>query len=141
MLDATDSAQNAPAGASPEAKVWDVTLTGTGLEDNAVISLRLLCPGGGTVRIYRDGRWQSLDAQANGSYRIVEMHGTAETFCVEPAPSVSAALTAAIAAAMLAVLLMLVLVRKLAKKQRGVKAEDSKKDAEPAKEPAEKSRK
>lgn len=135
VLAVTDSARSAPAGASPEANVWDVTFTGTDLGDDAVLSLRLLCPGGGTVRAYRNGGWQTLDAQVNGSYLIVEMRGISETFCVEPAPSVPAAL---IAAAVLAVLLLLVLVRKLAKKRRSAKAANSsKKDAEQEKEPVE----
>ena len=139
VLDAADSAGRAPAGASPEAKVWDVTLTGTGLEDDAVLSLRLLCPGGGTVRVYRDGGWQELDAQVNGSYLIVEMRGTSETFCVEPAPAVPIALIAVIAAAALAVLLLLVLMRKLVKKRRNAKAAGpSEQDEEQVKEPVEK---
>ena len=140
VLDAADSARSAPAGVSPEAKVWDLTLTGTDLGDDAVLSLRLLCPGG-TVRVYRNGEWQILDAQVNGSYLIVEMHGTAETFCVEPAPSVPTALIAAVAAAFLAVFLLLILVRKLMKKRRNAKAAArvSEKDTEQVQEPAEKS--
>ena len=122
VLDAAPSARSAPAGASQEAKVWDVTLTGTGLEDGAVLSLRLLCPGGGSVRAWRDGVWQTLDARVNGSYLIVEMRGTAETFCVEPAPAVPVALIAAVAAGTTAVLLLAVLAGKQAKKRRGAKA-------------------
>lgn len=135
----TDSAQSAPAGASQKANVWDVTLTGAELGDDAVLSLRLLCPDGGTVRVYRNGGWQSLDAQVNGSYLIVETRGISETFCVEPAPSVPAALIAAAAVAVLAVLLLMVLAGKLAKKRRSAKAVDSsKKDVEQAEEPMEK---
>ena len=141
VLEATGSAQSAPVGASPKAKVLDVTLTSTDLGDDAVLSLRLLCPGGGSVRAYRNGEWQALDAQVNGSYLIVEMHGTAETFCVESASSVPAALIAAIAAAFLVVLLLLVLVRKLMTKRRSAKAAawTSVKDKEQTKEPVEKS--
>ena len=139
VLAVADSTQSAPAGTSLKANVWDVTLTGTDLGDDAVISLRLLCPGGGTVRAYRNGGWQTLDAQVNGSYLIVEMRGISETFCVEPAPVVPAALIAAAAAAVLAVLLLLVLVRKLAKKRRNAKAAgSSKKDEKRAEEPVEK---
>ena len=129
-LAVADSAQSAPAGASPKANVWDVTLIGTDLGDDAVLSLRLLCPSGGTVRAYRNGGWQTLDVQVNGSYLIVEMRGISEMFCVESASSVPATLIAAAAAAVLAVLLLLVLVRKLAKRRRSVKvADSSKKDA------------
>lgn len=138
VLAVTDSARSAPVGASPNARVWDVILTGTGAEDNSVFPLRLLCPGGGTVRVWRDGGWQVPDPQVNGSYMIVEMHGTAETFCIEPASSVPAALIAAIAAAILAVLLLLVLVTKLVKKRRIVRtaAPDSENTEVQEKEPA-----
>ena len=67
VLAVADSARSAPAGASAKANVWDVTLTGTDLGGGAVLSLRLLCPGGGTVRAYWNGGWQTLDVQVNGS--------------------------------------------------------------------------
>lgn len=121
VLDAVSSARGAPAGASPEAEVWDVTLTGADLEEGVVLSLRLLCPGGGVVRAWRDGGWQTLDTQVNGSYLIVEMRGTAETFCVEPAGSVPVALIAAAAAGAAAVILLAVLMGKQVKKRRGAK--------------------
>lgn len=122
VLSVTDGTRPAPAGAPADARVWEISLTGTDLGEDVILPLRLLCPGGGSVRVYRDGAWQDLESQVNGSYLIVEMHGTSETFCVEPDGAVPAILLAIILAAALAAVLLLVLIRKRSKKRRAAAA-------------------
>ena len=76
--------------APTEGVLWDVSLTGTDLEQGEDVTLRLLNTTGGRaeVRRYQDGQWVLLDAEANGSYLIVTMRGPCGTFNVAPAQGI-----------------------------------------------------
>lgn len=70
-----------------EGTLWDIVLTGTDLEPEDQVTLRLLNTTGGRaeVRRYQSGQWVRLDAETNGSYLIVTTTGTYGIFNVAPA--------------------------------------------------------
>ncbi len=109
--------------APTEGTLWDVALTGTNLEPEDQVTLRLLNTTGGRaeVRRYQSGQWVRLDAKVNGSYLIVTMTGTYGTFNIAPAQGNGPLLLALLAAAVLLVLLMVLRLRKR-KKQKATPA-------------------
>lgn len=116
--------------APTEGTLWDVDLTGTDLEQEGEVTLRLLNTTGGRaeVRRYQDGQWVPLDAETNGSYLIVTMQGPRGTFHIVPAQS-AAWLVPAGAAGAAAVLLLALLIRRR-KKAAKAAADKARKEQE-----------
>ena len=128
VLHVSESAQLPPQNSGDGTVVWDISLTGSGLDSGDTVPLRLLNPNGGKAAVwqYRNGQWQQVEAVENGRYLLLAMEGTQATFCIQPQPGGSwTILAAAVGAAVLAALL--VIVGK--KKKKPAKAQ---KEKEPA---------
>ena len=121
VLHVTESRQAPPPEANEEAVVWEITLTGTELEEQDPVPLRLLSPGGrAKVWQLRDGRWQQTETALNGQYLILSMIGPQGTFCIQPQADMPWILFAAVGAAL--VILLLVILGKKRKKLKAAKA-------------------
>ena len=111
-LHVTQSTQAPPQEAGADAVVWDVSLTGTQLEEGAPVPLRLLSPEGGRVWQYQNGQWQQAEAVANGQYLLLTMTGTQGTFCIRSSQGIPWLIPAAVGGAALAALLLIAGKRK-----------------------------
>ena len=132
VLRVTDSARQPPQEAGAEAVVWDVSLTGARLEEDAAVPLRLLSPEGGRVWQLRDGRWQRTEAEQSGQYLLLTMTGTRGTFCIRPGQGASWLLPAAAGGAVLLAAAALWAGKRL----RAKKAAGAQKKQEESEEPA-----
>lgn len=132
VLRVTDSTQPPPQEAGPDAVVWDVSLTGTQLEEDAAVPLRLLSPEGGRVWQLRDGQWQQAEAAQNGQYLLLTMTGTRGTFCIRPDQGASWLLPAAAGG----VVLLAAAALWAGKRLRTKKAAAAQKEQEESEEPA-----
>ena len=125
VLHVTESGQAPPEGASAEAAVWEVSLTGTELGAADPVPLRLLSPGGkAQVWQYRDGQWRQVESTLNGQYLMLTMEGTQGTFCIQPQGGVPWLVPAvAGGAAALAALLLGLAVSRRKKKAAAARAQ------------------
>lgn len=67
------------------ARVYSLTLSESGLPDDAEVPIRLLNADGGKAEAwqYIDGRWQSVSVSENGRYVKLKMQGTEAILCVQ----------------------------------------------------------
>lgn len=124
VLHVTQSTQSPPQESGEQARVWDVSLTGTDLGGGDTVPLRLLIPGGGSaasVWQYLDGQWQQVETGQNRRYLLLSMTGTEGTFCIQPASGNLMPVLLIAAAAVLLAALLLAWKRRL-KKRRTAKA-------------------
>lgn len=116
-----DSALAPPDGERGEDwDIWEITMTGTELTETDSVPLRLLNRSGGKARVwqYVGGRWEEVEARANGHYLLLTMSGTSGVFCIRPVPDVSPLVPGLpLAAAGLCVILLAVRKRRAAKRK------------------------
>jgi len=124
VLHVTESGQTPPPGCGEDCVIWDVSLSESGLTDDAAVPLRLLSPGGGDAKVwqYRDGGWQSVEAVRNGQYLLVTMEGTSGTFCIQKASMVPVAAIAGVGVGGLAAAVAVLAVKRRKKKRKTVAA-------------------
>lgn len=125
VLHVAESAQTPPQEAGADGVVWEVSLTGTELEAEAELPLRLFSPEGGRVWQYRDGQWQRVEAVQNGQYLLLTMTGPRGTFCIGPARSANWLIPAAVGGAAVLAALALIAGKRLGTKkaQKAAQAE------------------
>lgn len=86
VLSVTDSAEAPPSREKGESlAVWNVKIDGADSAEGQETPVRLLRPAGAKrVRVWvmSGGEWQELSCRKNGSYLIVSMDGTENTFCM-----------------------------------------------------------
>ena len=129
-LQVAESAQTPPAGEKKgqHTDIWEITLSGTDLDGDDTVPLRLLNRGGGHAKVWQlvDGQWKQVEAAANGQYLMLSMTGTAGTFCVQSAQG-SVLLWGLLLAAGAAMILLLALrVAKRARDRKAAKAAEAK---------------
>ena len=132
ILHVTESGQTPPPEADDNAAVWEIALTGTELEEQDPVPLRLLSPEGGKAKVWqlRDGQWRQVETALNGQYLMLSMTGPQGTFCIQPQVDTPWVLFAA-AGAVLAILLLVILGSKR-KKMKAAKAAKMQKEQQPA---------
>lgn len=120
VLHMTPGKETPPADA-PDAAVWEVTLTGTSLAQDASVPLRLLCGSGAQVWQYTDGAWQKVESTENGQYMLVTMNGLSAIYCLVPGSSALIWPWIAAGAGALAVLAVLIALLKRRRKKRAAR--------------------
>ncbi len=116
-LHVTPGGETPPAEA-PDAEVWEVSLTGTPLPEDASVPLRLLGADGAQVWQYTDGAWQKAECTENGQYMLVTMEGLDGIYCLVPEDSMWIWPWAAAGAAILAALAVLLILHKRRRKKK-----------------------
>ena len=66
--------------------IINVSLSGDGIDENSVTTIRLL-KGGEDVKLWKleDGKWHKAGGEENGSYIITDMDGMDAVYCIAPA--------------------------------------------------------
>ena len=119
VLRVAESGQTPPPESGGEAKVWEVSLTGTDLGPADTVPLRLLVPEEGKDAVVwhlSEGQWQKAEAVRSGSYLLLEMEGTEGVFCVQACSQTG--LLALLAVGIAAAALLLFLFAKRMKRRK-----------------------
>lgn len=123
MLHAENGTATPPITSGSDAKVLDVSLTGTELGDADIVPIRLLNVGGGNAAVWRldNGSWQSVPFERSGQYLLLKMTGTENTFCIQPQQTDILPIIIIAALAAVVIVVIVVIVKVFKKKKSKVK--------------------
>lgn len=109
VLHAETADEAPPAEAGEHTSIYHITLEGSDYTSSDYVPLRLLIPNKSSASVWQlvNGEWQTVKAQKNGQYMMLDMLGTEGTFCIS---SISRNEIPIISAAVGAIVLLAVII-------------------------------
>lgn len=79
-----DSTQAPPVDVSDNVKVYDILLSGSDIQEDETVKIRLLNENKNKVTLWQfsNGEWEKIKTSSKGKYAIAELSGTENTVCI-----------------------------------------------------------